>query len=104
MNGWAREGEWTAWMRAAISGDACAYHRFLVSVTPHLRLMARHRSRVAGAPERDVEDIVQEVLLAIHLKRGTWDQSRPIGPPAARPACYCADRRRDRHTWCGGSR
>jgi RNA polymerase sigma-70 factor (ECF subfamily) len=23
---------------------------------------------------------VQEVLLTIHLKRGTWDQSRPIGP------------------------
>ena len=23
---------------------------------------------------------MQEVLLAIHLKRGTWDQARPIGP------------------------
>ena len=100
MNGWAREGESTAWMRAAISGDACAYHRFLVSVTPHLRLMARHRSRVAGAPERDVEDIVQEVLLAIHLKRGTWDQSRPIGPWIAaivRNKLIDALRRRGRH-------
>ena len=28
----------------------------------------------------DLEDVVQEALLAIHLKRGTWDQSRPIGP------------------------
>jgi RNA polymerase sigma-70 factor (ECF subfamily) len=33
-----------------------------------------------GAPEGEVEDLVQEVLLTIHLKRGTWDQSRPIGP------------------------
>jgi RNA polymerase sigma-70 factor (ECF subfamily) len=33
-----------------------------------------------GAPEDDAEDVVQEVLLAIHLKRGTWDQTRPIGP------------------------
>jgi RNA polymerase sigma factor (sigma-70 family) len=33
-----------------------------------------------GAPESEVEDLVQEVLLTIHLKRGTWDQSRPIGP------------------------
>jgi RNA polymerase sigma-70 factor (ECF subfamily) len=33
-----------------------------------------------GAPEDEVEDLVQEVLLTIHLKRGTWDQSRPIGP------------------------
>ena len=34
----------------------------------------------AGLPEHEAEDIVQEVLLTIHLKRGTWDQSRPIGP------------------------
>jgi RNA polymerase sigma-70 factor (ECF subfamily) len=66
-------------MRAAMAGDADAYRRFLVAVTPHLRAMARHRCRVAGA-DGDAEDIVQEVLLAIHLKRGTWDQSRPIGP------------------------
>jgi RNA polymerase sigma-70 factor (ECF subfamily) len=33
-----------------------------------------------GAPESEAEDVVQEVLLTIHLKRGTWDQSRPIGP------------------------
>jgi RNA polymerase sigma-70 factor (ECF subfamily) len=24
--------------------------------------------------------VVQEVLLAVHLKRGTWDPARPIGP------------------------
>jgi RNA polymerase sigma-70 factor (ECF subfamily) len=67
-------------MRAAITGDAAAYRRFLVAVTPYLRAMARRRCRMAGASEGDAEDIVQEVLLAIHLKRGTWDQSRPIGP------------------------
>src|SRR6266404_8860184 len=67
-------------MRAAISGDAGAYRLFLVSVTPHVRSIARHRCRTTGASEGDAEDIVQEVLLAIHLKRGTWDQSRPIGP------------------------
>jgi RNA polymerase sigma factor (sigma-70 family) len=42
--------------------------------------VARSRCRSVGAPEGEVEDIVQEVLLTIHLKRGTWDQSRPIGP------------------------
>jgi RNA polymerase sigma-70 factor (ECF subfamily) len=87
-------------MRAAISGDAGAYRRFLVSVTPHLRAMARHRGRAAGAPEPEVEDIVQEVLLAIHLKRGTWDQSRPIGPWIAaivRNKLVDALRRRGRH-------
>jgi RNA polymerase sigma factor (sigma-70 family) len=100
VSGWAREGDWTAWMRAAISGDAGAYRRFLLSVTPHLRAMARHRCRVAGASEGEAEDIAQEVLLAIHLKRGTWDQSRPIGPWIAaiiRNKLIDALRRRGRH-------
>jgi RNA polymerase sigma factor (sigma-70 family) len=87
-------------MRAAISGDAAAYRRFLVAVTPHLRAMARRRCRMASAPEGDAEDIVQEVLLAIHLKRGTWDQSRPIGPwitAIVRNKLVDALRRRGRH-------
>jgi RNA polymerase sigma factor (sigma-70 family) len=95
-----REGDWTAWMRAAMSGDAAAYRRFLVAVTPHLRAMARYRCRIAGAVEGDAEDIVQEVLLAIHLKRGTWDPSRPIGPWIAaivRNKLIDTLRRRGRH-------
>jgi RNA polymerase sigma-70 factor (ECF subfamily) len=79
VNGVTREGDWAAWMRAAMSGDAEAYRRFLVAVTPHLRTMARRRCRMSGC-EGDAEDIVQEVLLAIHLKRGTWDPARPISP------------------------
>jgi RNA polymerase sigma-70 factor (ECF subfamily) len=34
----------------------------------------------SGASDSDSEDLVQETLLAIHLKRHTWDASRPIGP------------------------
>jgi RNA polymerase sigma factor (sigma-70 family) len=100
VNGWAREGDWTAWLRAANSGDATAYRRFLVAVTPHLRAMARHRCRRAGVSDGDAEDIMQEVLLAIHLKRGTWDQSRPIGPWIAaivRNKLVDTLRRRGRH-------
>lgn len=76
----AREQEWADWMRRAIDGDSAAYHRFLSAVTPHLRSMARRRCATYGAPPSEAEDIVQEVLLAVHLKRGTWDPSRPIGP------------------------
>jgi RNA polymerase sigma factor (sigma-70 family) len=100
VNGWAREGDWTAWMRAAISGDAAAYRQFLMEVTPHLRAIAHHRCRMAGSSEGEAEDIVQEVLLAIHLKRGTWDQSRPIGPwitAIVRNKLVDALRRRGRH-------
>jgi RNA polymerase sigma factor (sigma-70 family) len=100
VDGRSREGDWTAWMRAAVAGDADAYRRFLVAVTPHLRAMAHHRCRVFGAAEGEAEDIVQEVLLAIHLKRGTWDQSRPIGPWIAaivRNKLIDTLRRRGRH-------
>jgi RNA polymerase sigma factor (sigma-70 family) len=100
VSAWAQDGDWTEWMRAAISGDAAAYRRFLVSVTPPLRAMARHRCRLAGISEVDAEDIVQEVLLTIHLKRGTWDQSRPIGPWIAaiiRNKLIDATRRRGRY-------
>ena len=31
------------------------------------------------SPE-DVDDVVQETLLAVHLKRHTWDQSKPLLP------------------------
>jgi len=68
------------WMRAAMTGDADAYRRLLVSLAPRLRAVARSHCRSLGAPEDEIEDLVQEVLLTIHLKRGTWDQSRPIGP------------------------
>lgn len=80
MNNPAREEEWAALMRAAIAGDGQAYHRFLAAVTPHLRAMARRRCQDFGAPASEAEDVVQEVLLAVHLKRGTWDTARPIGP------------------------
>jgi len=76
----AREEEWANWLRLAIKGDAQAYSRFLFAVTPYLRAMARRRCSLYGAPLSEAEDVVQEVLLAIHLKRGTWDPARPLGP------------------------
>lgn len=75
-----RSEEWSQWMRRAIGGDETAYRAFLEGVTPHLRAIARRRCRTWGMPASEAEDVVQDVLLAVHLKRGTWDQSRPIGP------------------------
>ena len=76
----SQENDWAMWMRAAMTGDADAYRQLLASVAPHVRAVARSRCRRLGASESEAEDVVQEVLLTIHLKRGTWDQSRPIGP------------------------
>jgi RNA polymerase sigma-70 factor, ECF subfamily len=75
-----RENEWTSLMRSAISGDGVAYHRLLKAVTPVLRAAARRGLSRAGQPVDQSEDIVQEILLAVHLKRHTWDANAPFAP------------------------
>ena len=75
-----REDEWTGLMRAAISGDNTAYHRLLRAVTPVLRATARRGLARAGQPLDLSEDIVQDILLAVHLKRHTWDADAPFAP------------------------
>jgi RNA polymerase sigma-70 factor, ECF subfamily len=75
-----RDAHWAALMRAANRGDASAYRLLLGQLAPVLRRVAakgiaRHRL----SPE-DVEDVVQETLLALHLKRHTWDESQPLLP------------------------
>jgi RNA polymerase sigma-70 factor (ECF subfamily) len=75
-----REDEWTGLMRLAISGDEGAYHRLLRSVTPVLRAAARRGLSRAGQPVDQSEDIVQDILLAVHLKRHTWDTNAPFAP------------------------
>lgn len=67
-------------MRAAIGGDAAAYRGLLESLTRSLRTATRRGFAQFGAGMNDVEDVVQETLLAIHLKRHTWDPSQPLGP------------------------
>ncbi len=74
------EEEWALLMRAAINGDSSAYRRLLASLTPALRTVARRNCARIGLDGGEAEDVVQEVLLAIHLKRHTWDSDRPIGP------------------------
>ena len=39
------------------------------------RGLARHK-----LGSEDVEDVVQETLLALHLKRGTWDERQAFSP------------------------
>src|ERR1700721_3454684 len=56
-------------------GDASAYHRFLGELTAHLRSFLRRRVR--GLPE-ETEDLVQELLLAIHNQRHTYDPGQPL--------------------------
>lgn len=78
-NNAAREREWSDWMRAAQGGDQVAYACLLRAVLPYVRLIVRRRtSALAGNGE--TEDVVQEVLLSLHLVRHTYDPSRPFRP------------------------
>jgi len=74
------EDEWTGLMRSAMSGDDVAYHRLLKAITPVLRAAARRGLARAGQPVDQSEDIVQDILLAVHLKRHTWDAGAPFAP------------------------
>ena len=75
-----REDEWTGLMRLAISGDSAAYHRLLKAITPVLRAASRRGLARAGQSVDQSEDIVQDILLAVHLKRHTWDANAPFAP------------------------
>ena len=96
------EDEWTSLMRLAISGDSAAYHRLLKAVTPVLRAGARRGLARAGQPVDQSEDIVQDILLAVHLKRHTWDTDAPFAPwlfAIARNKLIDALRRRGRRVF-----
>ena len=75
-----REQTWANQMRAGLAGDAAAYRSVLQSLTVFLRAEVRRGFARYGRGQSDVEDVVQEALLAIHLKRETWRPSDPIGP------------------------
>jgi len=70
--------EWATLLAAANAGDGRAYARFLHAITPVLRGIVRARG--GGMGEAQCEDILQDVLLAIHLKRHTWRGDAPVRP------------------------
>jgi len=72
-SGGAVEEEWATTMRAALAGDEGVYRRLLEEIGRAVRAMARGAFSRARLGDADVEDVVQETLLAIHLKRHTWD-------------------------------
>ena len=58
-----------------LAGDGAAYHAFLKALSAFLR--AYLRGRLARVPD-EVEDLVQETLLAVHNQRHTYDASQPL--------------------------
>jgi RNA polymerase sigma-70 factor, ECF subfamily len=71
---------WSTMMKAAMAGDEGVYRRLLTELGRSVRSMARAAFARARLGDADVEDAVQETLLAIHLKRHTWDPGQKLGP------------------------
>src|SRR4051812_3780881 len=74
------EDELADLLRVALAGDAIAYRSFLAKLATSLRPAVRGSCQRAGLPAADVEDMLQDVLLAVHTKRQTWDPSQRLGP------------------------
>ena len=58
-----------------LAGDTLAYHAFLKDLSAHLRAFLRRR--LSYLPD-EVEDLVQESLLAVHNKRHTYHVDQPL--------------------------
>jgi len=63
------------WMEQVQRGDGDAYRALLDDVAPSLTAFLRSRT-----PAADLEDVYQEVLLAVHRARHTYDPRRPFEP------------------------
>lgn len=90
-----RGARWRAWMASAQQGDAIAYERLLEDLLPFVRGVVR--ARIGDDP--NAEDVVQDVLLAIHTARHTFQAGRELEPwvrTIARNAVIDSVRRRNR--------
>lgn len=69
------EAELHALFLRGLNGEHAAYQAFLQKLSAHLRAFL-HR-RLFGWPD-EVEDLVQECLLAMHNKRHTYQSEQPL--------------------------
>ncbi len=83
-----RDAEWAGLMRAARAGDNRAYERILREIARAMRPLVRRALLRAGGNAADTEDVVQDVLIAVHVKQESWDDTRPLAPWLAAIARY----------------
>ncbi len=72
----AAESELTVLMVRGLDGDGRAQAALLTACAHRLR--PYYRRRLSGGD--DVEDLVQETLIAVHTRRDSWDRARPLSP------------------------
>ncbi|WP_248920550.1 sigma-70 family RNA polymerase sigma factor [Pseudomonas entomophila] len=70
-----RESHLQALLLQGLAGDALAYRQFLTALAAHVRGFLRRRLPQHPA---EVEDLLQEVLLAVHNARHTYQAQQPL--------------------------
>jgi len=73
-----REQRLASLMRTAQAGDRAAYWELLRTITPLVKETVRQRFGFLQV--QDMEDLVQDVLLSLHVARRTYDPTRPFLP------------------------
>ena len=79
------EARLKALMLRGLAGESAAHAALLSAMSGYLR---GYFSRRLGAGAADMEDLVQDTLLAIHLRRSTYDRTQKFTPWAYAIARY----------------
>ena len=74
------EAELKALMLASLDGDAASHRALLDRLSRRLRAYYKGKLARIGRGAAEAEDLVQEAVLAIHLKRHTYDPAEPLTP------------------------
>ena len=75
-----QEAELKALMLASLDGDAASHRALLDRLSRRLRAYYKRKLARIGRGAAEAEDLVQEAVLAIHLKRHTYDPVEPLTP------------------------
>jgi RNA polymerase sigma-70 factor, ECF subfamily len=74
------EVELKALMLASLDGDAVSHRGLLDRLSRRLRAYYKAKLLAVGRGMAEAEDLVQEAILAIHIKRHTYDPREPLTP------------------------
>jgi RNA polymerase sigma-70 factor (ECF subfamily) len=74
------EVELKALMLASLRGDAPSHRALLGRLSGRLRAYYKRKLAAIGRDATEAEDLVQEAVLAIHVKRHTYDPAEPLTP------------------------
>jgi RNA polymerase sigma-70 factor (ECF subfamily) len=74
------ETELKALMLASLDGDAASHRALLDGLSRRLRAYYKGKLAALGRGASEAEDLVQEAVLAIHIKRHTYNPAEPLTP------------------------